>query len=472
MTELILAIDVGTTNVKSALFDPEGNQVAVYKNRCDSSNKNVNNGDRAENWWGAVLRNINKIPDRTRKRITAVSIIGQGPTIVPLNVTNKEANTAITWLDNYREESIPDSAMDELDPQLSSVLAKLLWLQDNIDGKYYLLQPADFVAFKLTGKVCNMSVDREGYLPWNDDMLQKYNLAESFDIPKLISTGNIVAPISKEVANQLRLTEGAVVVAGAPDFVASLVGTGTVKKGYLCDRGGTSQGVTLCSSSNIKEDGLLTTPYFIKDFWKISGIMKTTGKSLDWFSRNVIDFQIKGQTPDLGSVVRPTGLLFLPYLNGERSPYWDPQAKGVFFGLDLEDTKHTMLLAIMEGIAFGVRDIVERMEQSGAQIKELRVTGGQASNHLLNQIKADVLGKKIHLPKANESELLGATIFALSATTGRTISKISKEIVEIEETFHPDLDKHSEYSSLFELYRDLYSNNAAAFKEISKITDQ
>ena len=471
MTELIMVIDVGTTNVKCALFNAQGNQLAVYKERCDSSENSERNSKKATQWWKSVFNNIKKISKKRRKAITAISITGQGPTIVPLNSETEQASISITWLDSSHSASVPESAKKELGPQLSGVLSKLLWLKDNIQGKHYLLQPADFIAYKLTGEVVNMSFDREGYLPWNQNMLREYGLAEMFSVPPLIPTGENIANISDELTNCLGMDRGTKVVSGAPDFVASLVGTGTVQDGYLCDRGGTSQGVTLCSSSKIEEEGLLTTPYFIKDFWKISGIMKTTGKAIDWFSSDIIDVRIGSKDIDMETIDRPTRIIFLPYLNGERSPHWNPDARGVFFGLDLDDDGEAMLVSVMEGIAFAIRDIIEMMERSESTISEIRTTGGQANNALLNQIKADVLGREINLPSLSESELLGTAIFALSGIMERSILALSEEIVEIKKTFTPNKKRYNKYSSLFEIYRDLYSQNVKTFQKISEFKD-
>lgn len=467
MSKLYLAIDIGTTNVKIALFDINGNMSDFFQERQVGKNMNGNSEINPKLWWNSFKEIINRVPENKRKRIHSLSITGQGPTIIGIRENGEVSLNAITWLDSRGEEYQTKLIKKGLDPQFASVISKLQCVKDNVGYKNYLIQPADYIAFKLTGRIINMSFKQFGYLPWNKDLIEKEELNEHFVVPELVESSKTVGPIRKTVAEELSLPNNIKVVSGSPDFAAGLVGTGTVRKGFLCDRGGTSQGVTLCS--DIKKDikGLITTPYFLNDLWKISGIMKTSGRALDWFTEEVLHTQIK-DLRNLESVKRPTGIIFLPYLSGERSPYWNPDAKGIFFGLNLDSNREDIFISIMEGISFSIRDIIERMEESKLKINKIRMTGGQTQSEVFNQLKADVLGRELELPDISESELLGTAIYAIANDSKEDISQTANRLVSIEKVYEPDMKMYKKYTNLFKVYRNLYDRNKDLFMEIIK----
>ncbi len=469
LSDYVLAIDIGTTNVKIALFDLEGNQIIVKREKCVNTRQNGSERIDPLVWWNALASTVKKIPKDKKNNIRAISISGQGPTIVPMNIKGGFNQKAITWLDNSHTLDITKITKEKKDPQLASVIAKLNWLSKKVEEPHYLLQPADYICYQLTEKIVNMTFDCSGYIPWNNNDLKKFNLADKFIIPELAPTGKIVGNITKEISKEFDFPRDAIVVSGAPDFAAALVGTGTVNAGYLCDRGGTSQGVTLCSSKKVEADGIMTTPYFTENHWKLSGIMKTSGKAIDWFCSNVAGIDLGEMKGNLLNVNRPTNIIFLPYLSGERSPHWNPDARGIFFGLTLDTDKNSMLVSILEGIAFSIADIVNRMEKSGGEISKIRTTGGQATNSILNQIKADVLNKKVELPHVYESELLGTAIFAISALMDKDIVEMSDELVKIKNVFVPDGYRHERYLELFKIYRSIYYSNLNSFSKLANI---
>lgn len=465
--ELFLAIDIGTTNTKVAIFTSEGKLLSFSKQRCTGSMINRYYEIDPESWWNATKRAIAGLPRDLKKRVSVLSITGQGPTIVPVNENGQIVHKAITWLDTRGGKKVKSILKMGVDEQTAAVLAKLIWLNNRLKDKTYLLQPNDYICMKLTGKIVNMSFDTPGFRPpWcESNLMQRIGLKGHFFEADFIPAGSEIAGVIPDAAQEIGIPSNVSVIAGAPDFAAALVGTGTVEDGYLCDRGGTSQGINLCTKKKVSCDGLMTSPFFIKGFWKISGVMNTTGKAMDWFCSKVADCKdlLKGASDILEDVKRPTNLIFLPYLNGERSPYWNVNARGVFFGLTLEVDRMRLLVSIMEGVGFAITDVVNRMEGEGCIIKKVRTTGGQTSNSLWNQIKADILGREIEVPSVNESELLGAAIFAMSYAYGKTITEISKKVVKIANVFYPDHERHDRYMQLFEVYRELYRRNKDLF---------
>ncbi len=382
---------------------------------------------------------------------------------MPVNESGVALGRAITWMDQRGSEYLEEVMTAEPDEQLARVLCKLITLGRNTSERSILLQPADFINLRMTGVTANCSFETEGFLPWKESTLKKLELEESFEIPELIESGRVVGKVMRRVADELGLSRDVEVVSGSPDFAAALVGTNTVRSGDLCDRGGTSQGITLCSRSKAEIEGLLTTPFFISDHWKISGLMNTTGKALEWLQEKITS---KHHLKDELSEKRPTGVVFLPYLSGERSPHWDDNARGLFFGLDLETNAETLLVSVMEGVAHGISQIIGKMESAGCEIDNVRTTGGQALNALWNQIKADVLGKIVQVPEMKDSELLGAAIYAISYLRSCSIVEASDSLFRIEHVFHPDKEKHQFYQMYQPVFETLYENNKGLFRDL------
>lgn len=469
-SELFMAIDIGTTNIKIAIFTEKGELQAISQERCKERKSDCCHGIDPLIWWETTKKAIFKMPVNLKKKVVALSITGQGPTIIPIYKEKQIAHKVITWLDTCGKEHLKPILEMGIDGQSAAVISKLIWLKDKIKKPAYLLQPWDYICMKLTERIVNMSFDIPGFRPcwYNDVIMKKFGLKDYFLLPKFISTGTKIADILPNIAIDTELPPNLVVVAGAADFAAALVGTRTIEDGYLCDRGGTSQGINLCTNKDINCNGLMKTPFFIPGLWKVSGIMSTTGKAIDWFCSHISgsDNFTYPALEKLEKIKRPTNLIFLPYLNGERSPHWDVNARGVFFGFNLNTTQYDCVISIMEGVAFGIAEIVNKMKDNGCEIKKIRATGGQTLNPIWNQIKADILGEKIEIPSVNESELLGTVIFAMSYIYGKDILEISKEIVKIKKIFYPDYEKHCRYVKLLKVYQELYQRNKDLFLDI------
>lgn len=463
-SELFAAIDIGTTNVKVALFDRNGDRVFDFQRRCSQSTANRTHEIDPEKWWKIVVQGFHTMDENLRKKIVSICTTGQGPTTVLVDKDGRTVRKAITWLDKRGYEYINSVIEKGIDEQIATVISHLLSIEKDID-QAYLIQPSDYIVLKLTGSIVNATFPFEGYLPWDQKVLELYGLNKTFLIPELIPTGSIIGRISKEVSKALGLNDQVKIIAGSVDFAMALVGTGVLEDGMLCDRGGTSQGLTLCSRERFCCQGLITVPFFIKDYWKVSAVMTTTGKSYEWLSRNVTRTRLV-ELSQLIAVRRPTNVIFLPHLNGERSPYWNKDLKGVFFGLTLKDDWRSLLVSVIEGVAYAMKNIVQIMESCGYKIKTIRATGGQAMNELWNQIKADVLGREIEVPGVFDSELLGCAIISNSTLTGESFTDLSKKVVKISKVFTPMMARYHEYERCFQVYKELHERNIDLFSKL------
>lgn len=460
-----MAVDVGTSNVKLALFDMKGRKIFHFERRCTEDVSNHRHEIDPEKWWTAFVRGVHSIDESTRRNVRAVCISSQGPTIVLVDPDGKPVHKAVGWLDERGQQVIPLLRSRGLDEQTASATAKLMELKKIVNVRTYLLQPSDFLIMKLTGRIVNATFPQHGYSPWYSDVLERFDLSGIFIVPELVEPSKPVGNLLKSVARRLKLNENVVVVAGAPDFAAALLGTNTLVPGVACDRAGTSEGITLCSEIEVRVPGLITTPFFIEPFWKISGLLTTSGKAIEWMTNRVARFRSVKKL-SLSTIERPTGMIFLPHLAGERSPYWNPRLRGMLFGLSLSSCAKSLIVSAAEGVAFAVRHIVDEMKKAGAKVLTIRTTGGQATNALWNQIKADVLGMNVEVVRP-DAELLGCAILAISFLTQKPFAEVAKKLARVRKRFIPDPEKHEAYSKLYEIYLELHDRNLDLFNKLN-----
>jgi len=466
---LFLAIDMGLTNIKMSFFNEKGEELFKYSGKCSINYFTSDGLINPEIWWKTVLNIFNSIPSDVKKRVYSLCVIGQGPTIIPID-DDGHVYSAIPWLEKKGNSSVRRYMQSGYDGQTATVLSKLDYFSHMYEKPVYLLQLYDYIVYMLTGEIVNCSYDKDGYKSWDSRILESAGFSNRYRVPKICEPATNVSFLKKDISSQFGFNEKCKVISGAPDFVAGLIGTGVIYDGMICDRGGTSQGVTLCSASNIEVDGVFNKPFMFDDLWKISGVMNTSGKSIEWFCNSVIkmdtDEFFSRVNGDIRDYVSDSDLIFLPYLNGERSPYWDDSFRGVFFGLDTDDDWYSMGISIMQGVCYSIKDIISRLRKGGYFIRSLRETGKQSMSDLWNQMKSDVLGMEIEVTRIRESELLGAAIWCMSDYFNTGIHEIVRKVVMIEKVFFPNLTNTEKYERLFETYLELVSNTKSLFRKL------
>jgi xylulokinase len=411
-------------------------------------------------------------------KISALVVSGNGPTLVPVGPRGEPLDFAMTWMDRRGVEEarrIAEVTGRYVDPTF--YLPKALWIYRNKPELYrrtkHFCTCPEFIDLYLTGKARTV-LPSEQFAPyiWTPQTIEKLGMdADKF--PPFIRPGDPVGEVRVEAEEVVGIPAGIPVFAGGPDFVMTLLGTATIRPGRACDRAGTSEGINLCSDRPIEDRRLLCLPHIIEGYSNISGIISTSGRALSWFKEITgrADLDYESLFEDICQV--PPGsrsLLFLPYLAGERAPIWDPYARGTFVGLTANHGRKEMTRAVIEAIGFAIRDVVEVMAENGLEIRELRVTGGQAKSPLWNQIKADITQRKILVPKVQDSELLGAACIGLFALSHfDTLAEASEKLVAVDRSFAPNAEVRELYDGLFELYRASYRGLKEVFSKLSRI---
>ena len=480
---MILTFDIGTSVLKGGLFDSMGRlvsraEVPVHLN--DRQDPLVHEAD-ANNWITAlalVTTQLELPAAGAGGAIDAVVVSGNGPTLVPVGAGGEPLDFAMTWLDRRGVEeaaAIAEVTGRYVDPAF--YLPKALWIYRNKPELYretrHFCTCPDFIDLYLTGTARTVAPS-EQFAPyiWTAEAIEKLGM-DPGKFPAFIRPGQAVGEVRKEAQQVLGIPAGTPVFAGGPDFVMTLLGTATVRPGRACDRAGTSEGINLCAERVIEDRRLLCLPHIIEGYTNISGVISTSGKALSWFKtisgRGELDYESLFE--DICQV--PPGsrsLLFLPYLAGERTPLWDPYARGTFIGLTAGHGRREMTRAVVEAIGFAVRDVIGVMEENGLEIGELRVTGGQARSPLWNQIRADITQRKILVPTVEDSELLGGACIGLFAL-GRygSLAAASESLVTIGRSFSPNPELRDLYDRLFELYRASYRGLRDVFSQLARV---
>jgi len=504
--EVILAIDIGTSSVKVAAINPKGELVNTFQTSYLTHYLKPNNLEQeSEDWWDAVKSGINQIlKEKQNTKISKYSIIGiaccgHSPTLVCVDRQGKVLRPAIIWQDSrafqevkyikerLKEEFYTSIMISPLTP--SSRIAKLIWLKNNEPNTmkkiHALLEPKDYINFRLTGETKTSLLSGRDFIDVktgkvHSKFLNMLEIPESI-IPKAVPSYSIIGTTTKSLEDEIGLPKGIPVIAGEMDSITSIVGTGITKKNMCYNISGTSEIIGISIDQQVDLFQTKKQPYFGYPFYNDLQIIfeatQASGKSIDWYIKNIIGND-KNQNEILlknnkNAFTKIKPLVFLPYIEGERSPIWDSSARGIFFGLNSQHSRFDLYQAILEGIGFSILQNFEilRSISNKENIPDyLRVSGGGAENNYLNQVKADILGKEVIKLRGYESGLLGGAILAMIGLKIYSFNEAAKEMVHIDRIFQPNMEKHYHYySRLFLIYKKLYQNNLELFKELEEI---
>lgn len=492
---MIYSIDIGTASMKGGFFTRSGSCVAFAKApiRAEKGNIPPIHEISAFAWLDAFKELTRMLARKTaaggpgaheHKRfepVEAIVVSGNGPTIVPVDGSGMPLMNAITWLDRRAsaEAAEASAALEyKLDPAYN--LPKILWIRHHAPDIYekarWFVSCPEYLCARLSGNFVSF-LPAEGFkkIIWDDQALVRLSLdAEKFPpfLPPASAVGVLTQSARAEFELECLAEPGIPIIGSGPDFLAALVGTAAIEPGRACDRAGTSEGINLCAAeAGLRDSRLLYMPHIIKPYWNISGVISTSGKAVSWIRAalglsdlSYDEFFAMAETAQAGA----GGLLFLPYLSGERAPIWDPAARGAFIGLGLHHGKAEMARAVVESTGFAIRDVVELMEAAGARVDDIRVTGHPASGRVWNQIKADILQKPVRAPEFYQAELIGNTCMALAAMGEFSdMAEASRAIVRTGLVYEPSAEKKAMYDELFGLYRESYQALKGIFPRLA-----
>jgi xylulokinase len=454
-----------------------------------------------EDWWRASVKTIRSAVRKAKVKpadVKAIGLSGQMHGSVFLDKNNRVVRRALLWNDQRTA-----AECDEIErraggrrqlirmvanPALSGFTApKILWLRNreprNFDKTVKVLLPKDDVRRRMTGEFATDVSDASGMLlldiakrKWSKKLLSKLELDESL-LAECFESDAVTGQLTRQAAKQLGLTTDCKVVGGAGDCAANAVGTGVVKKGILSTSIGTS-GVMFVHSDEVQIDPagrLHTFCHAVPGKWHMMGVSLTAGGALQWFVDSLCA-DLKASDPyELlnreAAAVPPgsEGLLFLPYLAGERTPHADPHARGCFVGLTLKHTRGHMARAIMEGVTFAMRDSLAIIAELGVPVRQVRTSGGGSKSDLWRQLQADVFGKKAVTINAEQGPAYGvALLAAVGAGEFKSVPEACAATIHVVSETATQRKVKAVYDRAFPLYQGLYKSLRGDFQSISQ----
>jgi len=476
---MILVLDIGTTVLKGALLRHDGTPIEVGQKTLtllSSSSHAVRHETDAWAWAQGVREICAGFGLSLRKKPAAIVVSGNGPTLVPVGDDDRPLHSAMLWMDRRCVEeaaAVSDISGFYVDPTF--YLPKALWFYKHVPEIYqrtrFFFSCSEYVSYLLTGRAITiLPVDEYKRYVWTEDLVSQLGMDWN-KFPEFVRLGDHIGETTPAACDLLGVPAGVPVFAGGPDFIVSIIGTGTVAPGRACDRAGTSEGINLCADRTTSDPRLLSVGHVIDGYTNISGIVSTSGKALQWFKE--ITGQAAAPFEDVfGDIEQvPAGsnkLIFLPYLAGERAPIWDPNARGAFVGLTMNHGRREMTRAVVESVGFAIRDIITVMEEVGLHVDDMRITGGQAKSAPWIQTKADITGKRFLLPVMKDAELAGDLAIALYGLGHyESLAEAAENAVQIERIFEPRKEYRQVYDDLFEVYRESYEGLKGPFDRIS-----
>jgi xylulokinase len=456
---MLLTIDIGTSNFKSAVWDYNGKLISLSAFPLSTDERDCSVWLRAFEYCRKELGALSAVE--------AIVISGNGPTLVPVTGQpliehgnlSVPANNARLWIDRKADkyqEKVSEIMGGFVDAGF--FLPKILRIKHEENDLYkrvkYFLGCPEYLGFALTGEARTV-FPSQGFDRWfwNENVLEKLDLdPEKF--PPFINPGEMIGKIIPRAAELFGFKKEIPVISGGPDFFAAILGCGVMEPSHACDRSGSSEGINLCTQNHINDARLMSYGHPVKPYWNLSGIINTTGRAVEW-AEEILGISDHEEFFSLAkrSQAGSGGLVFLPYLAGERAPVWDSSVRGLWHGISLSTARSEIANSILEGICFAIKDVVSVMEETGENVEHLRVTGGMAGNSFLNQKKADITGKEILEPVYKEAELLGcAVIGACYLGKYGSFKEAVNAMVNIEKHYEPNPENSCIYNSLFEEY--------------------
>lgn len=503
----ILGLDLGTTGVKSLAIDTKGTILATHAEEYPLKRPQQGWSEQsADDWWEATVKAIRKLLESEsvkRKRIRGLALSGQMHGSVFLDKKGRVIRNPLLWNDTRTtdqcreiEDQIGAEKLLELvgNPALEGFTApKVLWLRENEPENYRkletLLLPKDYIVYKLTGRLVTEKSDAAGTIlydvhnqEWSDEVTSELDIDEGV-LPEVLDSVDVAGELKPNLAKEFGLPTSLKVVAGGADNACSAVGNGIIKEGlFLASIG--SSGVVLAHSDHMEVDfggRVHSFNHSVPEKWYLMGVMLNAGLSYRWFRDTFSSLETEagkliGQDPyellnSEAAQVHPgsDGLIYLPYLNGERTPHKDADARGVFFGFSGTHDKRHFVRSVLEGVTFGLRDSLELIKNMGVEPEQIRVTGGGGKSKLWRGIQADIFGQEVVTTEVDEGPAFGA---ALIAATGsgvfETLEEAVDKCVKVTSSQQPTPENQRTYEDLYPVYRSLYSSLEEDFDSLAQ----
>jgi xylulokinase len=494
-----IGIDSSTTATKALLMNEHGSVVGVASSEYSFETPHPLWSEQSPSlWWTGTVESIRQVLAKTNVDVSAIKgigLTGQMHGLVLLDEKGEVLRPALLWNDQRtaaqcdairarlgRERLIQITGNDAL---TGFTAPKILWVQEHEPEIWkrvrHILLPKDYVRYKMTGEFAIDCADGAGTIlfdlkkrNWSQEVLTALDIPFEY-LPKVYEGTDITGSLLPNVAAELGLPAGTPVIAGGGDQATSAVGTGAVNAGVASLSLGTSGVVfvTIDTPAIEPEGRLHAFCHSVPGKWHFMGVMLSAAGSLRWHRDTFAPNTSYDQLLEPAANIQPgsDGLIFLPYLTGERTPHPDPLARGAFVGLTVRHALPHMTRAVLEGVSFGLRDSFELIKNAGVgKIKEIRITGGGAKSALWRQILADVFDIELATVSSVEGSAFGAALLAAVGTGAfPDVQTACEKAIQVTGVTKPSANS-AIYNELYPIYRDLYPSLSTQFNRLAKFS--
>lgn len=486
---LYVGIDLGTSAVKLLLMDSNGQIKKVVSRSYNLSFPHTGWSEQNPyDWFDQSIDGLKELLDGSNIDLVAgISFGGQMHGLVTLDDADNVIRPAILWNDGrttketeYLNNEIGKSKLSEYTANIAFAgftAPKILWMQNNEPELWKkvrkIMLPKDYLAYRMSGTFCTDYSDASGMLLldvknrcWSKEMLDICNITEDM-LPKLYESYEVVGYIKEDIANMLGLSTKVKIIAGAGDNAAAAIGTGTVGEGKCNLSIGTSGTVFVSSSSfGVDENNALHSFAHADGGYHLMGCMLSAASCNMWWMNDILSTDNYSLEQDEIDKLGENNVYFLPYLMGERSPHNNAMARAMFFGMSMDTTRKDMTQAVLEGVAFGLRDCLEVARDLGVTIDSSKICGGGAKSRLWRRIIASALNLRLEIVESEEGPGLGAAILAaVGCGEYPDVVTACDKLVKVVDVVEPEIELVEKYNKRYEKFKKLYPTVKALYEE-------
>lgn len=478
-----IGLDLGTSALKLLLMSGQGEICKIISKEYPISFPKPGWSEQNPvDWWNAAVDGIRELVRDVvdKNQIKGISFGGQMHGLVVLDKDDHVIRPAILWNDGrtaeeckYLNEVVGTEKLSQYTANIAFAgftAPKILWMQkhepENFRKIHKIMLPKDYLAYRLSGVFCTDVSDASGMLLfdvehkcWSEEMLNICGIKRE-QVADIYESYEAVGTITPEAAGELGLPQNVKIIAGAGDNAAAAIGTGTVGDGRCNVSLGTS-GTIFISSKNfgVDENNDLHSFAHADGHFHLMGCMLSAASCNKWWMEDIIGTKEYGKEQESVQNLGENHVFFLPYLMGERSPHNDPDARGAFIGMSMDTKRSDMTLAVLEGVAFAMRDSLEVAKSLGIDIKRTTICGGGAKSLLWRKIMANVLNLEVDIIESEEGPGYGGAILAaVGCGEYDSVEEAAKKLVKVVDTVKPDSELVKKYEKRYKIFRQIYPN--------------
>ena len=477
---LYIGVDLGTSAVKLLLMDECGGIRKIVSREYPLEFPQPGwSQQRPEDWWEQTVSGLKELTSECdRTQIAGISFGGQMHGLVVLDQDDNVIRPAILWNDGrtgketeYLNDVIGKKKLSEYTANIAFAgftAPKILWMRENEPENFKkiakIMLPKDYIAYKLSGVHCTDVSDASGMLLfdvknkcWSKEMMEICGVKEE-QLAQIFESYEVVGNILPEVASELGFQPDVKIVAGAGDNAAAAVGTGTVGDG-MCNISLGTSGTIFISSKNfcVDDNNALHAFAHADGSYHLMGCMLSAASCNKWWMEDIIGTKEYGKEQEDIKKLGENNVFFLPYLMGERSPHNNPDARAMFIGMSMDTTRADMTQAVLEGVAFGIRDSFEVAKSLGIKIEKTKICGGGAKSLLWKKIMANVLGIRVEVIESEEGPGYGgAMLAAVACGEYASVEEAAEKLVKVVGAVEPEPELVAKYEERYQQFKKIY----------------